>query len=216
MPVGVKICGLTNLADARLALAAGADFLGFVFARVSKRCVTPDQVREILRGLPADVVAVGVFVNSPAVEICPILDFCGLRIAQLNGEESVAELRHIGLERVWKACTLRSAQDVDAALLLPTAAVVADTAVAGVRGGTGVAGDWPLAATLAARRNLILAGGLRPENVADAVTTVRPWAVDVSSGVEAEVGRKSPEKVRTFIREARRAGGTTVPTKDQF
>ena len=195
----VKICGITNLADARYAVEAGADFLGFVFAPESKRVVTPATVHEITRQLPAGIRTVGVFVNVTAEQVAEILAFCKLDLAQLHGEEPPAVATAIGIERVWKTVTLRTPQDVELALTLPAAAVLADTATSGARGGTGLVGDWTLAARLAGRRSVVLAGGLKPENVAAAIGAVRPFAVDVSSGVEFAPGRKDHDKVRRFI-----------------
>lgn len=195
----VKICGLTNIVDAQAAVNAGADFVGFVFAAESKRRVTPAVVGEIVRRLPRAVRKVGVFVNEPAAHVVAVLRECGLDIAQLHGEELPAVSAEIGPDRVWKVVHLRTPQDVAAALELPAALLVADTAAGGARGGTGQTGDWALAAQLAARRPLVLAGGLTPENVAAAVAAVRPAAVDVSSGIERAPGIKDHDRLRRFI-----------------
>lgn len=205
MVVKAKICGLTNLGDAQAAVAAGADCLGFVFAAESKRRVTPDAVRAIVAALPAGPLKVGVFVNERPERVVELLAFCGLDVAQLHGDETPDMARHIGVHRVWKAITLRTPQDVECAWCFPAAALVVDAVVPGARGGTGVVADWARAAELAALRPVVLAGGLTPENVADAVRRVQPWAVDVSSGVEIEPGRKDLERVRRFIAAARGA-----------
>jgi phosphoribosylanthranilate isomerase len=191
----VKICGLTNVEDAMHVAECGADFAGFIFAANSPRRVTPDQVRAIVARLPASLRKVGVFVDTPASRVCEIMDHCGLDIAQLHGGETVQQAREIGLERVWKAFHLVTDGDVETAAEFACSAVLADTMLPGRRGGTGVVGNWPLARKLAACRNLVLAGGIKPGNVNRAVAQVSPWAVDVGSGVEQVPGRKSPQRV---------------------
>jgi phosphoribosylanthranilate isomerase len=201
----VKICGLTNPVDARRAAEAGADLLGFVLVPASKRAVSPQAVRDIVRGLPAGPRRVGVLADEPPERVRELLDFCGLDLAQLHGDEDEAVLRAVGLARAWKAVHLRSPEDVARALALPPVTLVVDTAAGDARGGSGVTGDWVLAARLAAQRPVLLAGGLNPENVAAAVAAVRPAGVDVSSGVEAAPGRKDAGKVRAFVAAARQA-----------
>jgi len=205
MPVQVKICGLTNLRDARHAAAAGADWLGFVFVPASPRAVTPEQVRAMVRQLPADVPKVGVFVNTAVAEVARILEYCGLDVAQLRGDETAAAVHTLGAARCWKVVALRARDDVTAALAHPAARLLVDTPHGSRRGGTGQVGNWELAAALAVRREIFLAGGLTPANVGRAVQCVRPYGVDVSSGVEAERGRKDPGKVTAFIAAAHEA-----------
>ena len=202
----IKICGICSMRDATLSLAAGATHLGFILAPQSPRCMQPEEVRRITAALPDGCTCVGVFVNTPADRVAELMTFCGLGLAQLHGEESAATARQLGSDRVWKMFSLRSEDDLRIAADYPAAAIVADTATGGRRGGTGVVGDWTLAQALARQVPVILAGGLRPDNVADAVARVRPAGVDVSSGVEAEPRVKSTEKVRAFLRHARQAG----------
>ncbi|MFA4945867.1 MAG: phosphoribosylanthranilate isomerase [Lentisphaeria bacterium] len=207
MPVLVKICGITNLEDARTAVAAGADFLGFIFVPGTPRQVTPEQAAAVIGALRAEAKTggkdlprfVGVFRDAPLADILATAGRCGLDLIQLHGQEPPELARELGPERVWKALALRTPQEVEAATAWPAAAVLADSP----GGGTGQSCDWALAAALAARRRLVLAGGLTPENVAAAVREVRPWAVDVGSGVEAAKGKKDPAKVRAFVVQAR-------------
>ena len=205
MDIKVKICGLTNIEDARYAVACGADYLGFVLVPSSPRYVSAEAVQAMISDLPEEIPKVGVFVNRPLHEMEQILEFTGLSIAQLHGDEPADVARQLGVERVWKVCTLRTAADVDAAMTFPADVLVADTAVGGRRGGTGQVGDWGLAADLASRRRLLLAGGLNPENVVAAVRRVRPFGVDVSSGVEQSPGNKDPQKVKAFIAAVRKS-----------
>lgn len=207
MSIRVKICGITSLEDARCAVDAGADYLGFIRTEASPRFVTAEQVAEITRQLPPHVRTVGVFVDSSLEDIRETLAAANLDHVQLHGEEPPDLALQLGTGRVWRVVHLNGDGDIQSIWSYPCAAVVADTAVAGKRGGTGVVGDWSLAAKLASRKRTVLAGGLNPENVAEAVRTVVPWCVDVSSGVEAEPGIKAPEKVRQFVRAARAAAG---------
>jgi phosphoribosylanthranilate isomerase len=203
--VKVKICGITHLDDARHACACGADALGLVFYPQSPRCVTPEQARAIVAGLPPFVATVGLFVNEQPQRIRELADFCGLDVIQLHGDEApnacdFAPRRTIKALRVKDAASLSGHEDY------PAAALLLDAWVPGTYGGTGHSFSWNLAAEVARQRPVILAGGLTPENVGAAVTAVRPYAVDVSSGVELAPGRKDPEKVAAFIRQAREAG----------
>jgi phosphoribosylanthranilate isomerase len=229
--VKVKICGLTNLVDAQAAQVAGADMLGFIFFPKSPRYVEPERAREVLGALNRDrrvVLTVGVFVNESAEVIAQILDFCGLDVAQLHGEEPPSMLSLNGGSakeivdrdpsplrgRVYKAVRPRSAEEA-AALAnqygLPASArrggqlpaFLLDAYHPQLRGGTGQTGDWRLAAPLAAQYPVLLAGGLNPSNVAEAVRSVRPWGVDVASGVEKSPGQKDHAAVETLLRAVR-------------
>lgn len=203
MQTKIKICGLTHLDDARLACELGADFLGFIFVPESKRFVTPDQVADITRHLPDTARRVGVFRNATAEFVLDTMTQCRLDIAQLHGHENAEFAKRIGLERCWRVFTLICEQDCARAIAFPTETVLVDSTVAGQSGGTGVTCDWRLAARVAAARSTVLAGGLTPDNVAEAVQAVNPFAVDVSSGVEHEPGRKAPDKLERFIRSVR-------------
>lgn len=195
----VKICGLTRLEDAVAAADAGADFLGFIQVPGTPRYLAPDRLAELRSQLPGNVLTVGVFVDAPLDMVRRIVECCRLDIVQLNGTEDPDYVNAVGAERVWLARHLRTPQDVDHALACPGEAIVADTMVPGQRGGTGITGDWALAARLAGQRSVVLAGGLTPVNVAEAVLTVRPFAVDVSSGVEVAKGVKDHDELRAFV-----------------
>ncbi len=187
----IKICGLTRREDVEAAVAAGASYLGFIFHPASPRYVTPEQVAELRQGVKIPVV--GVFVDTPADRVCEIMAQCDLDIAQLHGHETAEDIRRIGVHRVWKAVKLRNRTDIEAAAQLPAAAILADAAVG--TGGTGVVCDWTLAAEAARKMNLVLAGGLNPENIVEAWNTVKPYALDLCSGVEAAPGRKDHRKI---------------------
>jgi phosphoribosylanthranilate isomerase len=206
----VKICGIRTLEDAQHAVAVGADALGFVFWFMSPRRVEPDQAAAITAALPPSVLRVGVFVDAPREEIGRISELVGLDVLQLHGEEPVeafADLPRPALKGVRVGPRFKA----DEALRYSdrAAGVVVDTRLPGetqLPGGTGVAFDWSLVTDLAGRVPfLMLAGGLTPENVASAVRTVRPHAVDVSSGVERMPGRKDPARVTAFVAAARAA-----------
>ena len=199
----IKICGVTRLEDARHAVEHGATALGFVFWPASPRAIGVDQARDIIAALPASVTAVGVFVNTPAGEIEWIAGRTGIGAVQLHGDEEPAEfasLRRLLLRSVTLDEVAGTAQawPADTTLLLDASDRVR-------RGGTGTRIDWPRAAAAARRHRLMLAGGLTPANVEEAIRTVRPLGVDVSSGVEASPGVKDVEKVSLFLANARRA-----------
>jgi phosphoribosylanthranilate isomerase len=200
--VFVKIDGVTNEEDALLAVAMGADAVGFIFAP-SPRQVAPQLVRDIVRRLPHDVLTVGVFVNEARQRVVDIVNEAGLRAAQLHGHESAEDTRWIR-ERVGVVIKAFAAGDprVRDARDYAANAVVVDNPRGG---GSGQAFDWSLAEDVPGGTRLILAGGLTPDNVADAIELVHPWGVDVSSGVEESPGRKDPRKVREFIANARAA-----------
>ena len=204
---GVKICGITRMEDARLAAALGASAIGFVFWPGSPRFVTPAQAREIAAAVPPFVARVGVFVNQPAGHVSDVASEVGLDVVQLHGNEDVAYARLVG-RRVIRAAALSEASAlVDG---WPAAVTLLIDAIDGERrGGTGRPVDWGTAAALAARRPIILAGGLRPENVEEAIRRVRPLAVDVSSGVESEPGVKDGRRLREFFSAVTAAEGET-------
>lgn len=201
----VKICGITNAADALHAVCCGADALGFVFYERSPRCVAPGQVRDIIATLPPLVTVVGLFVNEKVEEIRRVADVCGLDVIQLHGDESPAMCLELIPYRVIKAVRLRDADAPEDLDRYPGGAILLDAYVPDRFGGTGHRCDWQLASRIARRRPTILAGGLDPGCVADAVRTVRPYGVDVSSGVERAPGVKDPQKVAAFIRNAKSA-----------
>ncbi len=198
----MKICGITNIEDARHAAACGADALGFVFYPGSPRFVDPDQVRRIIAELPPMVTAVGLFVDEPPARIREMIEFCGLDTVQLHGGEEPDQCAYPPC-RVIKALRLRREMDDSVFSAYQVSALLLDAYVPDKPGGTGQRCDWVRAAAVAARHRVILAGGLNPENVAEAVRQVHPYGVDVSSGVEKNPGQKDPEKVAMFIRMAR-------------
>jgi phosphoribosylanthranilate isomerase len=211
----VKICGITSAADAAVAIDAGADALGFVFWAMSPRRTSVEKAAEIVRSLPTTVRRVGIFVDAPRDEVARIADLVGLDLLQLHGEEPPEALA--GLPRpALKAVRVGKGFAEEEALRFASVAagILVDTRLPGetqLPGGTGVPFDWSLVKGLAARVSfLMLAGGLGPANVGEAVRAVRPHAVDVSSGVEALPGRKDPEKVRAFVRAAREAEGSVA------
>ncbi|MFO7541276.1 MAG: phosphoribosylanthranilate isomerase [Thiobacillus sp.] len=205
MAVRVKICGITRLQDLHAACDAGADALGFVFYKKSPRHVTIAAAAELVRALPPFVQSVGLFVNAEPALIEAVLRDVPLDLLQFHGDETSADCMRFGRPYIKavrvKADTdlLKYAADFDAArgLLL-------DAYVPGVPGGTGERFDWRLIpANLP--KPVVLSGGLAPDNVAEAVQRVRPWAVDVSSGVEASKGIKDPHQVAQFIAKAKAA-----------
>ncbi len=200
----VKICGITSRGDAEGAVEAGADALGFVFVSGTPRYVHPDRAASIIASLPPLVVAVGVFVDQPLEEVLAIAGACHLGAVQLHGAEPAAYARRLPV-RVIKAVRVREAESLDVLAGYPAQAFLLDSFVAGRAGGTGIPFPWTLAQAAKRHGRIILSGGLRPETVAEAVRTVRPYGVDVSSGVERCPGEKDPEKVREFIAAVRHA-----------
>jgi len=203
----VKICGITNREDALEAVDAGADALGFVFYERSPRQVTAAQAADILRGIPPFVAKVGVFVNPNPDQVRQAIAQCGLDTLQFHGEESSEFCLQFGL-KVIKAFRLADAAALPSLVPYATDAWLLDSCVPGQYGGTGKQCNWDLAiAAKAHGRPLILAGGLTPDNVAEAVRRVRPYAVDTSSGVESAPGQKDAGKMRAFVAAAKRGGG---------
>jgi len=200
--VKVKICGITSSEDARQAVAAGADALGFVFFSQSPRAVNEEQVREIVCGLPPFVTKVGLFVNEEPERINRIVQDCQLDMAQLHGDEPPELMSRLSCRAI-KALRVRDRSSLLDHRKFPGAALLLDAWAPDRFGGTGDRFDWELAAEVACQRPVILAGGLNPDNVAAAVGIVRPYAVDVSSGVESAPGRKDPLQVSRFIRNAK-------------
>lgn len=197
--VRVKICGITRLDDALAAVAAGADALGFVFHPASPRAVTPEQAAAIVAGLPPFVTTVGLFVDAPEQRIRQTLAAVPLDCLQFHGDEP--ESACVIYDRPWiKALRVQPRQDINALMALwPQAAgILLDAYHPNQHGGTGLQFDWALVPKQSARP-IILAGGLTPENVADAITQTRPYAVDVSGGVEAAKGVKDAVKIQAFL-----------------
>lgn len=201
--VRVKICGITRVEDALAAAAAGADAIGLVFYAGSPRAVGVEQARAIIAALPPFVTTVGLFVDAGRDELAHILASVPLDLLQFHGDESAEQCEGFGRPYI-KALRVRAGDDIVARVAdYPSAqGILLDAYVEGVPGGTGEAFDWSLIPQRLSKP-LILAGGLRPDNVAAAVAQVRPYAVDVSGGVEASKGIKDAQKVGAFIRAAR-------------
>ncbi len=195
----VKVCGITNDEDARRAIRHGADALGFVLWDKSPRAVTHEQAAVLSRALPPFVWKVGVFVDASPDEVEYAAAMCRLDVAQLHGDEDVERYRHLAV-RIIKALPMRDDADVARAIALPAdVMVLADAHDPVLKGGTGKRASWTHAAAVALARPVILAGGLNAENIVDAVTTVRPWGVDVSSALETSPGVKDAKKVAVFF-----------------
>lgn len=201
--VRVKICGLTNVKDARVAARLGADALGFNFYKPSPRYIKPEMARAVIAALPPFVSAVGIFVNADIERVNKIARMCGLDAVQLSGEEPPREVDRVrGVQRI-KGIRVRDVQDIALCRRYRVDAYLLDAFVPGQHGGTGETFNWELAREAHEFGPIILAGGLTPDNVAQAVATVRPYAVDVASGVEAAPGIKDKELMDAFIRRAK-------------
>lgn len=212
----IKICGLTNLTDALAAHEAGADYLGFICFSESQRAITAEGIQQITEQLPADVQSVGVFVNEPLHTIYDVRKRSRLKLVQLHGKESPLTVRAVG--RAYKAIRPATVEELQTLMKVygsdwtinvhPDGVpdLLIDTYHPTLHGGTGqqVNHDLALAAQKYGRR-LMLAGGLQPDNVAEIVKAIRPWAVDVSSGIEATPGKKDHGKLKAFIQAVREA-----------
>lgn len=201
----IKVCGITRPEDARDAIEFGADCLGFIFAPQSPRKIDPEVAREIIKNIPPFVDAAGVFMDEEAAVVEEIVQYCGLTLAQLHGSESPGYCRDFP-GRVIKAFRIGSFSEDSQ--LTPYAGTVQgfllDTYNQSIVGGTGEVFDWQLVDKLNPPGPIILAGGLNPENVEEAICTVRPFAVDVNSGIEIEPGIKDTQKLKQFIAEVRK------------
>ncbi len=207
--VRIKICGITSFTDARRAIESGADFLGFNFYPESPRYVAPAKARRIIEKLPKRIAAVGVFVNEPEEKMLAIARRVGLKYLQLHGDESPAEVARLQRSfRVIKALRVkRPFRSAQITRYRAASALLLDGFDRRLRGGTGKTFDWKIARRAASRVRVFVAGGLAPENVAGAIRTARPYAVDVSSGVESRPGKKDPARLKAFtlaVREAQR------------
>jgi len=197
--VFVKICGITRLEDAEAAVAAGANALGFIFWPGSPRRIDPYRAKAIVRQLPPYVAAVGVFVNQPSDYVASVASLAHLTAVQLHGDETVAAARAVG-RPVMKALPLALAADAGQLEAWPSnMLILLDTHDPVRRGGTGQTIDWESAAAVAARRRVVLAGGLTPDNVAGAIARVRPYGIDISSGVESAPGVKDHRKLSALF-----------------
>lgn len=199
--VRVKICGITRVEDALLAVRLGADALGFNFWPESKRYVSPSAASAIVARLPPFVTSVGVFVNQPEAELRAIAAESGVQVFQLHGDEPPDLCSRLPLP-VIKAIAVDEVRTLSRLLSYEVSAFLLDTPSRGF-GGSGVPFDWSLAEGVSEAAPVVLAGGLTPENVAEAIRAVRPYAVDVASGVESAPGVKDPARLARFIAAAR-------------
>jgi phosphoribosylanthranilate isomerase len=200
----IKICGIKTISDALAAMDAGADLIGFNFYPKSPRYIEVGRCRDIMSVMRkyGHMTYVGVFVNATVTTICATMETLGLSLAQLHGDETQEMLRVLD-GKAFKA--LRGIpQNIDDFSRQDPPSFLLDASVKGSYGGTGVTADWDRAAELARQYPLLLAGGLTPENVAEAIERVHPWGVDVASGVESSPGEKDPAKLRAFVQAVRK------------
>jgi phosphoribosylanthranilate isomerase len=202
--VKIKICGITNLDDALAAVDFGADALGFNFYKKSPRHIEPQRAAEIIAQLPPFVVPVGIFVNEREEKIREIVSLACIQGIQLHGDETPEFCQRFG-SRVIKAFQIKNKESLEHMSHYRVSAYLLDSYKEGMRGGTGETFDWHLAVVAKTFGRIVLAGGLNPNNVAEAVKLVQPYGIDVAGGVEREKGIKDHVKLKTFITEARRA-----------
>lgn len=208
--VRVKICGITNLEDALSAVEAGADALGFMFYERSSRFLTPKEAGRIISQVPPFICKTGVFVDASEAAVRQTIEECGLDCLQFHGAET-PEMCERALLPVVKAFRVSGEESLAPLPSYKTAAWLLDSYVPGQLGGTGAKFNWDLAvAASRLGRPIILAGGLTPENIAEAIRQTQPFAVDVSSGVESAPGKKDPAKMRAFIRVTQSASQVRV------
>jgi phosphoribosylanthranilate isomerase len=202
----IKICGIRNLSDAIVAIDAGADMLGFNFYPLSPRSISVEncrQINSILKQEYPQILRVGVFVNLEALQIKNIMDDCFLNLAQLHGDESpviLSEFSGNAFKAFRGVPTESTIKDYLSSGSTRNPAFLLDASVQGQYGGSGITSDWNKAAELAKLYPLLLAGGLKPENVTDAITQVQPWGVDTASGVESTPGKKDKSKMLDFVK----------------
>ena len=202
--VKIKICGITNIDDAMAAVDYGADALGFNFFRKSPRYIEPNKAAEIIAQLPPFIVPVAIFVNEREERIREILSSACIHGVQFHGDETPEFCQRFG-NHVIKAFQVKDKESIKHMAHYRVSAYLLDSYREGVRGGTGVTFDWHLAVVAKTFGRIILAGGLTPDNVAEAVKLVQPYGVDVAGGVEREKGIKDHGKLKKFITEVRRA-----------
>jgi phosphoribosylanthranilate isomerase len=202
--IKIKICGITNLDDALAAAEFGADALGFNFYKKSPRAIEPQRASEIIAQLPPFIVPIGIFVNEREDRIREIAALAGLQVIQLHGDETPEFCQRFG-SRVIKAFQVKDKESLKHMSHYRVSAYLLDSYREGMRGGTGETFDWHLAVVAKTFGRIILAGGLNPDNAAEAVKLVQPYGVDVAGGVEREKGIKDHAKLRKFITEVRRA-----------
>lgn len=198
----IKICGITNAKDALLASELGADALGFIFHPESKRFIEPEKAGEIIALLPPFITTVGVFVNKSNEYIMSAIEKSGVQLVQMHGDETPELCRELPFKAI-KAIRVKDKSDLERVELYPLEAILLDKYSDKEYGGTGKSFNWDWISGLNTKKNIILSGGLTPENVGEAVRTAAPYAVDVSTGVEDSPGIKNEEKMRKFIEAVR-------------
>jgi phosphoribosylanthranilate isomerase len=194
----IKVCGVTTVADARMCVEAGVDAVGVNFVPSSPRCVDFDRARAIVDAIGAQVLVVGVVAGLGVEALRALRDRTGVECLQLHGDVAVRDVEAL-LPHAYVSTPVATAEDVARAEAMPGDYVMVDAKVAGALGGTGRVLDWSLVVQLAARRRLVLAGGLVAANVGAAIERVRPWCVDTASGVESAPGVKDAAKVAAFV-----------------
>ena len=194
----IKICGITNMEDAQVAADFGADALGFIFYKESKRYVDPQVAMSIISSLPPFITTVGVFVNQELDEISQIKETTGIQVVQLHGDETPEFVSSIPFNAI-KAIRVKDKSDLDKVAQYAGQAILFDTYSDKEYGGTGESFDWSILNDMSSTKKIVLSGGLNPENILEAVKIVGPYAVDVSSGVEDKPGKKDHTKIKRFI-----------------
>lgn len=203
--VKVKVCGITNLEDALNSVKAGCDALGFVFYKQSPRYITPEKAKQIIKKLPKDIIKVGVFVNAKEKTIRHIAKFCGLDILQFHGNEYPEFCQRFKGDKIIKAFRIKDKIDLLKILRYKTFAYLFDTFIKSKPGGTGRKFNWELLKDLDdIKHPIFLSGGLNEKNIKEAMESVHPAWVDVSSSVEIKLGKKDYKKIRKFIKATRK------------
>jgi len=204
MTIEIKICGITSTEDALAVVESGADAVGFIFHRPSPRYVSPESAKRIIKNIFGKITTVGVFVNVDVKTVMDTMTQCRLDLIQLHGSEPPEYCRRFSPSRIIKAFSPRSEHGLNDLDRYDVRAFLVDAYDLKRCGGTGRQSNWEAASLIAKSHPLILAGGLTPENISEAITTVSPHAVDINSGVERAPGEKDPDKIRIAIQNARR------------
>jgi phosphoribosylanthranilate isomerase len=213
--VAVKVCGITRIEDALKAVELGARYMGFIFAPQSPRVIDPEDAGRIIKELPDTVIPVGVFVNAPRDRVLDVIDTSGIKMVQLHGYESPEYCTSFGSFPVMKAFRVKQPFNLEDVLQYPCSLYLLDSYNKKLAGGTGSTFDWELAQPVAQNVNVMLAGGLTPENIVDAVETVKPYGVDVNSGVEDEPGIKSHSKLERIFANLGQSGYHRIPQPER-
>ena len=195
----IKICGITNMEDASFVATCGADAIGFIFYQKSPRYVAPEKVKKIIDTIPTEITKIGVFVNHDVAEVKQTIDYCALDLVQFHGDEPPAYCGQFPRSHVIKTFAPRTEDDLSKIREYQVKAILVDAHDPVRYGGTGRQADWRLAAKVKATHPLILAGGLSMANIKEAAEQSSPHAVDISSGVEIEPGKKDHQKVKAII-----------------